>query len=102
MVWAWTDFGLGVPSAAAAVSMGLVVVGIALLMVSNFIYFSPKVLNLKGKVPFITLVAVVLVFALLALDPPRVLLLIAVVYAASGPVQHFWRRARKRRRRAAQ
>ena len=102
MVWTWTDFGLGVPSAAAAVSMGIVVVGIALLMVSNFIYFSPKVLNLKGKVPFITLVAVVLVFALLALDPPRVLLLIALVYAASGPVQHFWRRARKRRRRAAQ
>lgn len=102
MVWAWTDFGLGAPSAAAAVSMGLVVVGVALLMVSNFIYFSPKVLELKGRVPFITLVAVVLVFALLALDPPRVLLLIALAYAASGPVQHVWRRARKRRRRAAQ
>ena len=38
----------------------------------------------------------VLVFALLALDPPRVLLLIALVYAASGPLQHFWRRARRR------
>jgi CDP-diacylglycerol--serine O-phosphatidyltransferase len=102
MVWAWTDFGLGTPSVAAAVSMGFVVVAVALLMVSNFIYFSPKVLELKGKVPFITLVAVVLVFAVLALDPPRVLLVIALVYAASGPVQHIWRRARKRRRRAAQ
>jgi CDP-diacylglycerol--serine O-phosphatidyltransferase len=102
MVWAWTDFGLGVPSTAATVSMGLLVVAVALLMVSNFIYFSPKVLELKGRVPFITLVAVVLVFAVLALDPPRVLLLIALLYAASGPVQHFWRRARKRRRRAAQ
>ncbi len=102
MVWAWTDFGLGVPSLAAAVSMGFVVVGVALLMVSNFLYFSPKVLELKGRVPFITLVAVVLVFAVLALDPPRVLLLIALVYAASGPIQHFWRRARKRRRRSAQ
>jgi CDP-diacylglycerol--serine O-phosphatidyltransferase len=71
-------------------------------MVSNFIYFSPKVLELKGRVPFITLVAVVLVFAVLFLDPPRVLLLIALVYAASGPVQHVWRRVRKRRRRAAQ
>ncbi len=98
LVWTWTDFGLGVPSAAAAVSMGLVVVGVGLLMVSSFIYFSPKVLELKGRVPFITLVAVVLVFAVLFLDPPRVLLTIALVYAASGPVQHFWRRARKRRR----
>ena len=101
MVWAWTDFGLGVPSTAATVSMGFVVVAIALLMVSNFIYFSPKVLELKGRVPFITLVAVVLIFAVLALDPPRVLLLIALIYAASGPIQHVWRRARKRRRRAA-
>jgi CDP-diacylglycerol--serine O-phosphatidyltransferase len=102
MVWAWTDFGLGTPSTAAAMSMGFVVVAVALLMVSNFIYFSPKVLELKGRVPFITLVAVVLVFAVLALDPPRVLLLIALIYAASGPIQHVWRRAQKRRRRADQ
>lgn len=102
MIWAWTDSGLGAPSTVAAMSMGFVVVGVALLMVSNFLYFSPKVLDLKGKVPFITLVAVVLVFAVLALDPPRVLLLIALVYAASGPIQHFWRRARKQRRRTAQ
>ncbi len=102
MVWTWTDFGLGTPSAAAAVSMGFVVVAVALLMVSNFIYFSPKVLELKGRVPFITLVAAVLVFAVLALDPPRVLLLIALVYAASGPIQHVWRRVKKRRRRSAE
>jgi CDP-diacylglycerol--serine O-phosphatidyltransferase len=67
-------------------------------MVSNFIYFSPKVLELKGRVPFITLVAVVLVFAILFLDPPRVLLVLAMAYAASGPSQHVWRRIRKRRR----
>jgi CDP-diacylglycerol--serine O-phosphatidyltransferase len=102
LVWAWTDFGLGVPSSAAAVSMGFVVVGVGLLMVSRFIYFSPKVLDLKGRVPFITLVAVVLVFAVLFLDPPRVLLALALIYAASGPVQHFWRRARKRRRLSGQ
>jgi CDP-diacylglycerol--serine O-phosphatidyltransferase len=98
MVWTWTDFGLGVPSTPAAVSMACVVVGLGLLMVSNFIYFSPKVLELKGRVPFITLVAVVLVFAVLFLDPPRVLLVLALTYAASGPTQHVWRRIRKRRR----
>lgn len=97
-VWAWTDFELGTPSAAAAVFMAILVVGVGLLMVSNFIYFSPKVLELKGRVPFITLVLVVLVFAILFLDPPRVLLLIALAYAASGPVQHLWRRWRKHRR----
>ncbi|MEJ2087826.1 MAG: CDP-diacylglycerol--serine O-phosphatidyltransferase [Gammaproteobacteria bacterium] len=97
-VWAWTDFELGQPSPVAATVMALLVVGVGLLMVSNFIYYSPKVLELKGRVPFITLVLVVLVFALLFLDPPRVLLVIALAYAASGPVKHVWRRWRRRRR----
>ncbi|MGE0625801.1 MAG: CDP-diacylglycerol--serine O-phosphatidyltransferase [Pseudomonadales bacterium] len=101
LVWAWADSGFGEPSQAAAVLMALIVVGVGLLMVSNFIYFSPKVLELKGRVPFITLVAVVLVFAVLFADPPRVLLLVALAYAASGPIQHFWRRRRRRIRQAA-
>ena len=101
MVWTWTDFGFGDPGVAAAVTMAFGVVGVGLLMVSNFIYFSPKVLELKGRVPFITLVAVVLTFALLFLDPPRVLLTIALVYAASGPLQQVWRRWRRQRRRRA-
>jgi CDP-diacylglycerol--serine O-phosphatidyltransferase len=101
LVWTWTDFELGTPSTATAGVMAVLVVIVGLLMVSNFIYFSPKVLDLKGKVPFITLVVVVLVFAVLFLDPPRVLLLLSVVYAASGPVQHLGRRWRKRRRQAA-
>jgi CDP-diacylglycerol--serine O-phosphatidyltransferase len=71
-------------------------------MVSNIKFNSYKHAELFNRMNFNVLVAVVLVFALLALDPPRVLLLIALVYAASGPVQHFWRRARKRRRRALQ
>lgn len=101
MVWVWSDAGLAAPSLAASVAMGIVVVGVGLLMVSNFLYFSPKLLEFKGRVPFITLVAVVLVFAVLFLSPPRVLLTIALVYAASGPVQHLWRRARRKRRQAA-
>ncbi len=101
MVWVWSDAGFGVPSLSASVAMGVVVVGVGLLMVSNFIYFSPKLLEFKGRVPFITLVAVVLVFAVLFISPPRVLLAMALIYAASGPVQHVWRRIRRRRRQAA-
>jgi CDP-diacylglycerol--serine O-phosphatidyltransferase len=99
LVWAWTDFGFGEPSTSAAILMAVVVVCVGLLMVSNFIYFSPKMLELRGRVPFITLVAVVLVFAILFVDPPRVLLLVALAYAASGPLQHYWRRWRRYRRR---
>jgi len=99
LVWAWTDFGLGSPSIATAAIMAVVIVVVGLLMVSNFRYFSPKALDLKGRVPFITLVVAVLVFAVLFLDPPRVLLLLSVVYAASGPAHHAWRRWRKRKQR---
>ena len=58
-----------------------------MLMVSNFRYFSPKMLTLRGRVPFIALVAVVLGFAIVLADPPRVLLGLSAVYALSGPVQ---------------
>ncbi|MEZ5549829.1 MAG: CDP-diacylglycerol--serine O-phosphatidyltransferase [Pseudomonadales bacterium] len=100
LVWAWADYGLGTPSAPEAVVMAIVVMAVGLLMVSNFIYFSPKVLELKGRVPFITLVLAVLIFALLFLDPPRVLLVLSVAYALSGPLQHAWRRHRKRKQRS--
>jgi CDP-diacylglycerol--serine O-phosphatidyltransferase len=59
----------------------------ALLMVSNFRYFSPKMLTLRGRVPFVALVAVVLGFAVVLIDPPRVLLALVVIYAISGPLQ---------------
>jgi CDP-diacylglycerol--serine O-phosphatidyltransferase len=76
-------------------SVGLVQAGLvasittmaAMLMVSNFRYFSPKMLTLRGRVPFIVLVAVVLGFAIVLADPPRVLLTLAALYALSGPVQ---------------
>jgi CDP-diacylglycerol--serine O-phosphatidyltransferase len=66
----------------------------AMLMVSNFRYFSPKLMTLRGRVPFVVLVAVVLVYAIVLVDPPRVLLALTAVYALSGPVQWLvqWRK----------
>ncbi len=68
----------------------------ALLMVSNFRYFSPKALTLRGRVPFVALVAVVLGFAIVLADPPRVLLTLTVAYALSGPTQWLIRLIRRR------
>jgi CDP-diacylglycerol--serine O-phosphatidyltransferase len=97
-VWAWADSSLGEPSIVVASVMGVVVVAVALLMVSSFSYFSPKALDIKGRVPFITLVLVVLVFAVLLADPPRVLLVLSITYALSGPVHYGWRNATRKRR----
>jgi CDP-diacylglycerol--serine O-phosphatidyltransferase len=66
----------------------------AMLMVCNLRYFSPKMLTLRGRVPFIVLVAIVLGFAIVLADPPRVLLALTVLYALSGPVQWLVQLAR--------
>ena len=74
--------------------IALVTTAAAMLMVSNFRYFSPKMLTLRGRVPFIALVAVVLGFAIVLADPPRVLLTLSALYALSGPVQWLARTIR--------
>jgi CDP-diacylglycerol---serine O-phosphatidyltransferase len=69
----------------------------AMLMVSNFRYFSPKMLTLRGRVPFVALVAVVLGFSIVLVYPPRVLLVLTIAYALSGPVQWLVRTIRGHR-----
>ena len=55
-------------------------------MVSNVRYYSFKTLDLKGKVPFVALLIVVLIFVLISIDPPLVLWGVFLLYALSGPV----------------
>jgi len=95
IVWIWGDAEAEV-SAVSATLMAVVTATVGLLMVSNFEYFSPKTLSAKGRVPFIVLVIVVVVFAVLLADPPRVLLVLFVGYALSGPAVWLWKRWRDR------
>ncbi len=67
------------------------------LMVSRVRYYSFKDLNLSQRVSFPVLVMVPLVFILIALNPPRVLFLIAFLYALSGPAVMVWRWWQRRR-----
>ncbi len=72
-----------------------------LLMVSNIRYHSFKEVDIRGKVPFLAMVLVMLGFAILLWHPPLVLFLVFLIYAASGPVftlvQLRRRRAERRR-----
>ena len=95
-IWVWTEQGGSAPSLLAASAVGLVTTVMALLMVSNLPYYSPKRLGLKGRVPFVALVLVVLSFAVLLADPPLILLLLSVGYALSAPAQFAWRWLRQR------
>lgn len=57
-----------------------------LMMVSNTRFSSFKELNLKDKVPFVTLLVIVLIFVVITIEPAMILFLIFFGYAISGPI----------------
>ena len=57
-----------------------------LLMVSNFKYPSFKEIDMRGKVPFIVILSVAMVFVVITIDPPRILFTMAMVFSFSAPV----------------
>lgn len=69
------------------------------LMVSNVRYYSFKGLDLRGKVPFVSILVVVLVYVAITLDPPKILFAFFLLYALSGPVLTVYLRQRKLRER---
>lgn len=69
------------------------------LMVSNVRYHSFKGLDLRGKVPFVAIMVVVLVYVAITIDPPKILFAVFLLYALSGPVMTIYLRQRKLRAR---
>ncbi|MHB8741822.1 MAG: CDP-diacylglycerol--serine O-phosphatidyltransferase [Sulfuricaulis sp.] len=84
----------GVPGKEISITAVIVTVMAGMLMVSNVRYRSFKDVDLRGRVSFMTILAVPLVFVLLFQDPPQVLFLTFLGYALSGPVTILFRRAR--------
>ena len=83
-VWLGADLGWeGTDKRLIAI---IVSVGAGILMVSNIRYHSFKDIDLRGKVPFIVLVALMVAFAVVYLHPPVVLFAGFFIYAISGPV----------------
>jgi CDP-diacylglycerol--serine O-phosphatidyltransferase len=98
LVWSASDLGFtgddlpGVVSFTAA----LLTAAAGLLMVSNFRYLSFKKFDLKRRVPFVIILVLVLLIGLVTVDPPRVLLFMAIAYALSGPGQVSWEKLIRR------
>jgi CDP-diacylglycerol---serine O-phosphatidyltransferase len=61
------------------------------LMVSNVRYRSFKDLDLRGRLPFVAVMILPLIFVLVSQHPPRVLFAIFLAYAASGPIGWVYR-----------
>lgn len=84
LVWVGHDYSL--EGRVMAILALVVTVLMGVLMVSNVRYRSFKDMDLKGRVPFVAILVVVLIFVLISINPPQVLLGIFALYAISGPV----------------
>lgn len=99
-VWMWEQFSIGgrtmmVPALVITLLSGG-------LMVSGFSYYSFKDIDLRKRVPFVSVIAVLSLFVLIALWPSIVLYALFVLYTLSGPLHFAWRRWRKFRQRRVQ
>ena len=85
-VWVCSDQGWVGPNLpleiAAVVAVLIALVGI--LMVVNVPFYSFKGVDRPGRVPFVAVIVMVFLFALVTLDPPRVLLGAFLLYVVSG------------------
>ncbi|KMT65848.1 CDP-diacylglycerol--serine O-phosphatidyltransferase [Catenovulum maritimum] len=84
MVWVGTEYNIDLSSFGIVATVITVLCG--LLMVSNFRYSSFKEVKWKQKVPFISILIIVLAFVVVATEPALVLFSIFSLYAISGPI----------------
>lgn len=87
----WSTYQM--ESSTTAAIIGAVITAVAgLLMVSNFKYPSFKEVDLRGKVPFMVILSVVMGFVVITIDPPRILFTLAIVFGFSAPLIWAWRK----------
>lgn len=94
LVWVCERFGLSGESMAYPALILTLASG--LFMVSRFSYYSFKDLDLRKKVPFMSLLAMVIVIVFLSIDPPTILFLIFLLYMLHGPLLSLFRKLRRR------
>ena len=88
MVWVCNDtgwVGAELPVQVSA-TVAVITAAVGFLMIANVPYYSFKTIDVRKRVPFAMVILMVLIFSLVTLDPPRVLLAAALLYAASGPL----------------
>lgn len=90
----WTFHSFDADALGFKLLMMLVVAASGVLMVSNIRYYSFKDIDLKGPVPFVVLLAIVLGFVVISLEPSVMLLLLFGTYVASGPTLAVMRKLR--------
>ncbi|OGO96395.1 MAG: CDP-diacylglycerol--serine O-phosphatidyltransferase [Coxiella sp. RIFCSPHIGHO2_12_FULL_44_14] len=93
----WVCSVYGVTGENVALLVIVVAIALGLLKVSTVRYHSFKDLDLRNKVPFVTILILVLILVLISFDPPDILLLLTFLYVISGPIGTIWALHRRRR-----
>ena len=88
IIWVINVFNIAGESIALPLSVVAILLG--LLKVSTIRYRSFKDFHLQDKVPFVVILGIVLILALIAFDPPDVLLVLFSIYVISGPIGMLW------------
>ena len=84
LVWLATDFAASGRELAGVTCAVTLLCGA--LMVSSMRFYSFKDFDLRGRVPFVTMLLVVVGFVFVSSDPPLVLFGASLLYALHGPV----------------
>ena len=91
-IWIMTDADIRGP--AVAWPMFALALYSGLTMVTNVPFYSFKDVQMKKSVPFVVIVLIALVIAIINIHPPTVLFGVFVIYGLSGYVVYFWRKAK--------
>tara|TARA_R110002124_G_scaffold33867_1_gene111653 strand:- start:1007 stop:1882 length:876 start_codon:yes stop_codon:yes gene_type:complete len=87
LVWVGGEYNVNGDDYGVVVALVTSLAG--LLMVSNFKYNSFKEVNWHGKVPFVALLLIMLIFVVVATEPALVLFVVFALYALAGPINTF-------------
>jgi len=95
----WISLELGYEVESIKYLVLILTISTGLLMVSNFRYSSFKEIDLKGRVPFVVAIVVMVGIGFVMAQAEIMLFVIALAYAISGPVLTLFMLKRKRRNR---
>ena len=94
MVWSFTEYQVEVTQFVAILAAAITVLA-GVLMVLNVRYYSFKDIDFHNPVPFVSILAFVLILVVVAWHTATVLFTMAVMYALSGPLIATVRRKKK-------
>ncbi|CAM4427942.1 MAG: hypothetical protein LEGION0403_FIIPPAGN_01052 [Legionella sp.] len=98
--FAWLCYQNGWHNMFVAVVTAIMSLVASALMVSNFRYYSFKEVDFKGKVPFLYVLVMIVLFVAIAANPSWVLFITFGLYAFSGLIVTLWavHKVRKQRK----